>query len=344
MIMKKEKRKKEEEEEREEITHITKEKKIKSKLLSAMKERKKSRQPSPLKKYNRIVSLLVKDLKKKKEVYDIKEIRLQASLAYKGVKDLPLKKINLKTINLKATKPKEEEIEITAVDVDPKWFNDQSEFTYFWQVGDWANQFSNAYPNIPIMLITKATEKNPLVVQGATGEYDGSIFQRWVEEIRDSLPDPNDYKTIAEFVGTPAYKDDKGQIYAVWYETGVAIPKVPPKPKEIEPRKKQLVEEAEEKEKKRYLIEKPKKKRGRPKKSEEEKKKPLPKKTEKPKKEKPSKKEKPTTEQDKVRLAELRNEALKMLKEDFKDGIYTKDEYKEEREKIMNKYEKGGKI
>ena len=33
-----------------------------------------------------------------------------------------------------------------------------------------------------------------------------------------------------------------------------------------------------------------------------------------------------------------------MLKDDLKAGIYTKEEYKAEREKIMNKYEKGGLI
>jgi hypothetical protein len=52
----------------------------------------------------------------------------------------------------------------------------------------------------------------------------------------------------------------------------------------------------------------------------------------------------PTSDADKIRLAELRNEALRMLQEDFKAGIYTKEEYKIERAKIMEKYEKGGLI
>jgi hypothetical protein len=192
------------------------------------------------------------------------------------------------------------------------------------------------------MLITKQTEKNPLVVQGATGDYDGSIFQRWVEEIRDTLPDPNDYKEIGKFVGTPAYQDDKGQIYAVWYETGVAIPKVPPRPKEVEPRKKKLVDEAEEAEKMRYLIEKPKKKRGRPKKEKTE---PLPKikkiKPPKPpkKEEKPKKKEErqPTPLKD-------RNRAKELLLEEFKLGLITKEEYLDERKKINDMFKKGGKV
>jgi len=290
-----------------------------------------------LKKYNKIVSILVKDAKKRKEEYDIKDIRSQASLAYKQVKELPYKKINLKQLKIKALEPKEEEVEITAVDVDPKWFNDQANFTYFWQVGDWANRFSNAYPSIPVMLITKQTEKNPLVVQGATGEYDGSIFQRWVEEIREGLPDPTDYKNIGAFVGTPAYKDDKGQIYAVWYETGVAIPKIPPKPTEIEPRKKKIIEEAEEAEKKRYLIEKPKKKRGRPKKEKEET--PLPK-IKKIKPPKPPKKEEKVSDN---RVKEIRG-LINDLRQDLKDGLITKKFYMKEVEKLTDKLEKGGKI
>ena len=51
---------------------------------------------------------------------------------------------------------------------------------------------------------------------------------------------------------------------------------------------------------------------------------------------------KPTSDADKIRLAELRNDALRMLQEDFKANIYTKEEYKIERAKIMDKYDKGG--
>jgi len=314
------------------------------------------KQTQGLKKYNKIVSLLVKEAKKKKEEYDIKDIRQRAKLAYQNVKDLSFKQINLKKLKLKENEPRESEVEITAVDVDPKWFNDQANFTYFWQVGDWANRFSNAYPSIPVMLITKQTEKNPLVVQGATGDYDGSIFQRWVEEIRESLPDPNDYKIIGEFVGTPAYKDDKGQIYAVWYETGVAIPKLPPKPTQIDPRKKRLVDEAEEAEKNRYLIEKPKKKRGRPKKEKTE---PLPK-VEKVKPTKPPKKEekpkeeekrKPTPLKDKNKAKELLIEQQKLLLKQFELKLITKKVYLEKNriledkiEAVENMYRKGGKV
>ncbi len=307
-----------------------------------LKGKKLQKQVLGLKKYNKIVSILVKDAKKKKEEYDIKDIRQRAKLAYQGVKELSYKQINLKRLKLKENEPKEAQIDITAVDVDPKWFNDQENFTYFWQVGDWANRFSNAYPTIPIMLITKATERNPLVVKGATGDYDGSIFQRWVEDIRDSLPDPTDYVSIGAFVGTPAYEDKKGGIYAVWYETGVAIPKVPPRPKEVDERKKKLVQEAEEKENLRYLIEKPKKKRGRPKKEKTE---PLPK-IEKLKPTKPPKKEKKPIEKPKGEPTPLkdRNRAKELLLEEFKLGLINKKEYRQKVQKIEDMYETGGKI
>ena len=315
-----------------------------------MMEKKRKRQPSPLKKYNRIVSLLVKDLKKRKEEYDIKDIRLQASQTYKEVRELPLKKINLKKVKEKAKKGvSEEEVEeITAVDVPDYWFNDQPKFTYWFQVGEWANQFANAYPNIPIMLITKATEKNPLVVKGATGDYDGSVFQMWTEGIRNSLenPDKSDAE-VGQFVGTPAYKTKKGDIYAVWYETGVKIPKVPPKPTEIEPRKKKLIEEAEEKEKERFEIEKPKKKRGRPKKGEE--KKPLPKPTDKKPTKKPTKPKKPIekpTEKPTGKPTPLKdkNRAKELLLEEFDRGLITKKEYRVKVQKIEDMYGKGGKV
>lgn len=37
-------------------------------------------------------------------------------------------------------------------------------------------------------------------------------------------------------------------------------------------------------------------------------------------------------------------DALQTLREDFKDGVFTKKEYKEERNKLLDKFEKGGQI
>ena len=288
---------------------------------------------SGLKKWNKIVSILVKDYKKKGETYDIKEVRKLASSVYKDFREVTPSKLKVTDVKKSAKR----ELTIEAVDVPSYWFDNQQNFTYWFQVGEWANRFANAYPTIPIMLITKATEKQPLVVQGATGDYDGSIFQKWTEDLRETLENPD--KSDAEvgyFFGTPAYKDSKGQIYAVWFEDGVKIPKIPPKPQEIEPRKSLLIEEREDIEKKRREIEKPKKKRGRPKKSEEEKKKlPLPKKDKKPIK----KEEKPQAN----RVTEIRN-LIADLRQDLKDGLITKKFYQEQVSLLTSKLESGGLI
>ena len=288
----------------------------------------------PIRKYNRILKIIIDDYKKKNIPYDIKQARQLASNVYQDYKKIPLSKIPKKKVIDNANKVAN--ISLKATDVPNYWFDNQANFTYYWQVGDWANQFSNAYPTIPVMLITRKTEKKPLVVQGAEGDYDGSIFQRWVEDIRDDLPEAEDYKEIGMFFGTPAYFN--GKLYAVWFEDGVKIPKVAPPINKLEPRKKRLVEEAEEKEKKRRAIEKPKRKRGRPKKSEEEKKKPLPKKPkkeEKPKKE--PKKEKPTAN----RVTEIRN-LIADLRQDLKDGLITKKFYQDQVAKLTSKLEDGG--
>lgn len=289
---------------------------------------------SGLKKWNKIVSILVKDYKKRGESYDIQQVRKLASSVYKDFRQVTPSKLKVSEVKKSAKR----EVELEAVDVPSYWFDNQQNFTYWFQVGEWANRFANAYPTIPIMLITKSTQKQPLVVQGATGDYDGSIFQKWTEDIRESLENPDESISdeVGYFFGTPAYKDKKGQIYAVWFEDGVKIPKIPPKPQEIEPRKALLIEEREEIEKKRREVEKPKKKRGRPKKTEEEKKKlPLPKKDKKPIK----KEEKPQAN----RVTEIRN-LIADLRQDLKDGLITKKFYQEQVALLTSKLEKGGSI
>lgn len=293
-------------------------------------KRNKQKRIAPLKKYNKIVSILVKDYKKSNTPYDIKEVRKLASEVYKDFRAVSFSKIRVKDVK----KSSEQEVRISAVDVPSYWFDSQSNFTYWFQVGDWANRFANAYPNIPIMLITKETEKNPLVVQGATGNYDGSVFQKWTEDLRDTLENPDASDTeVGMFFGTPAYKNSKGDIYAVWFEDGCKLPKVAPKPTEVEPRKKILIEEAEKEEKKRRDIEKPPKKRGRPKLKEEDKKKPLPKVK--------KKKEEKVKDKGVNRVTEIRN-LIADLRQDLKDGFITKKFYQKQIEILTSKLEQGG--
>jgi hypothetical protein len=298
-----------------------------------MKDKKNYNKVKPLIRYNKILKIIIDDYKKNDVKYDIKDLRRIASVTYYDYKNIPISKLPKRKVL--ATSKEAQNIQLKANEVPNYWFDNQADFNYYWQVGDWANRFSNAYPTIPVMLITKKDEKKPLVVQGAEGDYDGSIFQRWVEDIRDSLPNAEDYSEIGYFFGTPAYI--KGKMYAVWFEDGVKIPKVAPPISKVPPRKRILIEESEEKEKKRRAIEKPKRKRGRPKKTEEEKKKPLPKK---PKEEKKKKIiEKPSAN----RVTEIRN-LIGDLRQDLKDGLITKKFYQEQVALLTSKLEKGGVI
>lgn len=299
------------------------------------KERRNYNKAKPLIRYNKIVSIIIKKYKKSNQKYDISQVRKLASLVYVDFRKEAISKIPIKKVEQSALT--NSKLEIKATDVPNYWFDNQVNFTYYFQVGDWANQFANAYPTIPIMLITKKNEKKPLVVQGATGDYDGSIFQRFVEEIRDSLPSAEDYAEIGYFFGTPAYF--KGKLFAVWFEDGVKIPKVAPPIQVISPKKRILIDEAEEQEKIRREIEKPKTKRGRPKKVKGVE--PLPKVIEKKPKVKPIKPivEKPTAN----RVTEIRN-LIADLRQDLKDGFITKKFYAEQIEKLTSKLEKGGQI
>jgi len=305
---------------------------------------------SGLKKYNKILSILVKQKKKSGEVYSFKDVQKEASRIYRAdFKNVALSKIRVKDV--KESSKKDSELVLKASDVPNYWFNDQSYFNYWYQVGEWANRFANAFPMIPIMLITKSTERNPLVVQGATGNYEGSIFQRWTEDRRDEInnsggDDTNSADwTIGNFGGTPAIIG--GQEYAVWLEEGLEPPKIAPKPIIIEPRKTILIDKLEKEEKERREKEKPKKKRGRPKKTEEEKKKPLPKVKKKPIDKKPT----PNRVSEIRALIDGLRADIETIKQEVKDGFNTKKEAQKQiskiREDISNltrKLEKGGVI
>ena len=305
---------------------------------------------SGLKKYNKILSILVKQKKKSGEVYSFKDVQKEASRIYRAdFKNVALSKIRVKDV--KESSKKDSELVLKASDVPNYWFNDQSYFNYWYQVGEWANRFANAFPMIPIMLITKSTERNPLVVQGATGNYEGSIFQRWTEDRRDEInnsggDDTNSGDwTIGNFGGVSAIIG--GKEYAVWLEEGLKPPKIAPKPIIIEPRKTILIDKLEKEEKERREKEKPKKKRGRPKKTEEEKKKPLPKVKKKPIDKKPT----PNRVSEIRALIDGLRADIETIKQEVKDGFNTKKEAQKQiskiREDISNltrKLEKGGVI
>ena len=74
-------------------------------------------------------------------------------------------------------------------------------FGLFFNVGNWATKLSNAYPTIPIMVVTKNNQSAPLIIQGYQGSYDGSPFQELVENMRMTMTNPEDSKSeeVGEF-------------------------------------------------------------------------------------------------------------------------------------------------
>ena len=173
------------------------------------------------------------------------------------------------------------------------------------------------------------------------GNYEGSILQEFLEELRIEYKD-NSGVTLEGLV----IDKDKSNPYFLLLASDTPKSMIP---KNIAPtklvEKKEIVEEIEVREVREV---KRKKKAALKKKKSTKKKKEVPTKVVKRKERKDKgKKRKKTTKKstsEKVRLAELRVKELELLREDFKDGIYTKSEYKSEREKLLKKYAKGGKI
>ena len=206
-----------------------------------MKKRYK-KQVLGLRKWNKIVSFWVKDLKKKKKDYDIREIRKKASVIYTSFKEIPLSKITKRKVVSKKVK-KKDTITIGANEVPDYWFNDTNQFGNWYQIGEWVVKFANAYPDIPVLVKTK---KNELTTKGEIGTYQGSVWQKFTEDLREEFGELESSE-FPVFVGTPAYKKNKQYTFAFWGEMGVKLPKIAPKPAKLEPVKKKKIEEIEEK-------------------------------------------------------------------------------------------------
>ena len=279
------------------------------------------RRTKGLRRWNKVFSKLIQDYKKRGESYDIADVRKEASALLPEFKNIPPSKISKKkVVNAKEKKPKLQKKEdvILATEIPQEVFDR----VYNWyDIGQELSNLNSKYPDIPIMLIS--SKLPPLVIDKATGSYDGSVFQEWVENIRDELTDPNDSATwdIGQFFGTASNID--GKIFAVFFEDGTPIPTVVPPVTDIEPRKKEIIDEIEG-----DFKEKQKKKR----------KTPLPK--GKKKKELPKvkkKKEKITDKQ-----SEELTKQLELVERLFDKGVYNKKELKEKIDEILSKYKKGG--
>ena len=310
----------------------------------------------PLRKYQKVVSLIVKDNKKKGIEYNIADVRKVASTVYPAIKELPLSKIGIRKVQSvekeiteivkEEIEPQEDSFRIGSENIPSWWFDDVFNF---WEIGEHIVKFSNTYPEVPIVIKSNGNE---LSIVGSMGSYEGSEAQAFVEDLRSEMETQDSTSSdYQQFYGTPT----KG--YAFWGSEGVEFPEtldfVQAKGvvmEEIEIREENFQEqEIEEKKLKRERKKKEKQPLPKKPKSKPQLKKPTPKKVtktvaKKVTKKAPIKKLQPTKEvQGKTTLAE-KNKAIELLLKQFELGLIDKDEFRSEKKSIMSMYEKGGSI
>lgn len=302
-----------------------------------------------LKKWNKIVSALVKANKKAKVDYDIKDVRKEASEIYKSFKSIPLSKLSQKKVNkVKATLGKPQKalkvstIRILATDIPKSEIEKVGGWRFFELEG--IEDFNNKFPEIPILI---KTPKNEIKINGNIGSYGGSELSNFVNsELRDEYGSKEKYNSI--FESSVAIQEKNKLPYLLITpedlsntELNKLIKKKVKFPKRVDKVIKKEVEkriETEEEEKKRVKLEK-KAEKKRKKKSIVDLKKGKKKTTIKKTPVKPTKKTKTTS----TPLAD-KNKAKELLLEEFKLGLKTKAEYRKEVKKIENMFSKGGKL
>lgn len=309
-------------------------------------KKRRTRKGVPLKRYNAILSTVVKDYKKKGVEYDLKEVRKGVSEVYQKFKNVPPSRIPKKEIlkafsqaGIPAEQKKEKDtytIKSTEVpkeyfDVEKEWFELGEGFEGKDIAPNGILDFNNAFPEIPIVI---KTPNNMYSSVGSIGNYQGSELQKFINE---DLREEFNNKSGFPFFGTPAWEDIENKPYAFWGIEDSELPKNIPDYTEVSPKKQVIIEERQKKAKEEKA-----KRKQQPKKLEKSKdKKPVPK-----------PKEVPTTRGENVaKISADFREREKELREDYKDGIYTKEEFKAERKilqdqlnKALDKFNKGGKI
>ena len=235
-------------------------------------KKRRSRKGVGLKRYNKILSVVTKDLKKQGLEYDLKLVRKEVSNIYPSLKDIPPsrlgKKVILGAISGVGAEPKEREdtYKIKAQDVPREYFDAGLNWYEF---PEKIIEFNKTYPEIPIVI---QSEEHTMKVEGDIGEYSGSILQEYVELWREEFE--NSY---GEFIGTPAWADSKDKQFAYWGNGDVDVPdnmitdfeKVEPKvQKEIDKREKQKEDDKKKKKQDKKKLPKDKEKKKQPPKEE----------------------------------------------------------------------------
>ena len=268
-------------------------------MTQKMNKKRKKKNVSGLKKWNKIVSIIVKDYKKNKQEYDLGEVRKLASEVYaKDFKDVAPSKLRVGKVKNTSQEvlSKDSIAEVNAKQIrdNPKtsyWFEAEEQFNPWFRLGEWVQDFVNTYPNVPTMIVTKSNLRTPLIIQGAVGSYNGGIFQNFIEEIRNKLVN---YENSKEWIWEDEHIDEEigeeygkeldifmadaffinGQWYAVWFEASLldnikeTLEQIPPKdlvPQDIDERTQIIIDIKEEdvadKREKRKLEKKKRKKK-----------------------------------------------------------------------------------
>ena len=270
-----------------------------------------------LKKWNKVLSLLVKHYKKSDIPYNISEARKEASSVYQSIKSTPYSRISKKQVVSQSTgKPKlSPKVQILPSEVDAaKWFYPEIDW---WNIGKHLYDFNQTYPDIPIMAASP-TNTLPLMI-GEIDTYEGSVLQEYVERLREEFENGSDLT----FTGQTAYDKKGKRQYAFWGTEDIMPPdvveqieKIPPKKRKEIKRRKKIAEERIKKETKD--IEELKKK----------------------------KRKLPAIERKKEKISDTKAEQLtkqmEILERAFDKCVYDKTEYKQELKELMGKYDKGG--
>ena len=295
-----------------------------------------------LRKWNKIVSALVKDYKKRKEDYNIKDVRKEASEIYKSFKAVPLSKLSQKAVKkTKATLgklPKElkvNTIRILATDIPKSEIDKVGGFRYFELEG--ILDFNAKFPEVPILI---KTPDNELKINGLVGAYGGSDLANFVNDnLRQEYGEKEKYDILFESSVALQEKNNIPYLLIVPEDLPDNEIKKLLKKKVKFPKRKDVKVEIE----KRIKTEEEKKADKKRKKAELPKKKKKPKKPVTKPKTEPKKEKKPPLTRRPTPLAD-KNKAKELLLKEYELGLITKKQYLADRKKIDELFSKGGKI
>ena len=298
-----------------------------------------------LKKWNKIVSALVKGYKKSKTAYDIKDVRKEASEIYKSFKSVPLSKLSQKRVRkIQATLGKADKslkTKLLATDIPKVEIEKAGGFRFFELES--ISDFNSKFPEVPILI---KTPKNEFKINGKLGAYGGSELAKFVNDnLRDEFEE--DYEIVFEsqvatnkkgdlpyllLTSEDMNKGDNKKELTKLLKSKVKFPKRVDKViKEVVDKR---IKDEEEKKKKRKKGTTTKRKTKT--KTEVDK--------TKTKKKVTTKKKADRSVDEKERLGKLRIEEQKNIIEMVKLGVLSKKEANIMFKELDNKYDKGGKI